>query len=90
VRDNLKGELDSLDTSLSDLGQRLLSARDAVKADVHQQFTALQKRDDDLKAQLREAGARADVEADKARHEIHRAVVDMKSEIQRLSDRLVH
>jgi chromosome segregation ATPase len=90
LREDLKGELASLDASLSDLNKRLGSARDSVKAEVQERLAALEKRDDELKAQLKEAGARADVEAEKARRQIHEAVVDMKSDVKRLADRLGH
>ena len=90
AREDLEGDLASVDASLSDLNGRLGSAREAAKAELQQQLVALQKRDDELKAQLKEAGARADAEAEKARRRIHEAVMDMKSDLRRLADRLGH
>jgi hypothetical protein len=87
-RDDLKGDLAAVDAALTDLNKRLAVARDAVKADLQQQVATLQKRDEALKAQLKAFETRADAEADKARREIHRAIVDLKSDMQHVADRL--
>lgn len=87
-RDDLKGDLAGVDAALSDLNKRLEVARDAVKADLQEQLAALQKRDDELKAQLRVTEMHADAEAEKARHKIHRAIMDLKSDMQHLADRI--
>jgi chromosome segregation ATPase len=89
-RDDLKADLAAVDVSLADLNKRLDVARDAVKADLQQQVAALQKRDEALKAHLKAIETRADAEAEKARRDIHRAIMDLKSDMQHIADRVQH
>jgi hypothetical protein len=70
------------------LNKRLEVARDAAKAELQRQLAALQERDDALKAQAKAAGARADEEADRARRQIHRAIMSLKSDMQHFADRI--
>jgi chromosome segregation ATPase len=89
-RDDLKADLAAVDVSLTDLNKRLEIARDAVKADLQQQVAALQKRDEALKAHLKTIETRADAEAEKARRDIHRAIMDLKSDMRHIADRVHH
>jgi len=87
-RSDLKSDLASVDAALADLNVRIGAARDAVKADLQVQLAALQKRDDELKAQLRATGASVDAEGEKMRRNIHKAIMDLKGDMQQLTDKI--
>ena len=88
LRIDLKGEIASVDASMADLNQRVGTARDAVKADLQVQLAALQKRDDELKSQLKATGTSADAEGEKIRRNIHQAILDLKGDVQKLADKI--
>jgi hypothetical protein len=90
VRDVVKAELAAVDAAIADLGKRLEVARDNAKADVKTQLTALQRREGDLDVQLRQTEALADAEADKARLEIHRAIMNLNMDVTQFAYRLSH
>ena len=87
-RDDLKTELVKVDTRLKELAKEVEAARDDAKTDLKRQLDALQKGDDELKARLRTTEASAGADADKARQEIHGAIVDLKRRLQGVADRI--
>jgi hypothetical protein len=86
--DQLRVELAIADAALADLGKRLEAAPDDAKGEVRQQVASLQKREDDLKAQLSAVGALADAQAESARREIHRGIMALKVDMMQLTDRI--
>ena len=88
TREDLKVELDKVNKALADVGGRIETARDATKAELETELAALQRRDDELKARMKEEGQAADATAEKARRKIHRAIVDLGEDIGRLGDRI--
>lgn len=87
-RDDLKGELDAVDASLTDVGRRIEKARDDLKVELQGELTALQRRHDELKARIKTLGSAATAEGDKARDTIHRGIVNLQGDINRLGDRI--
>jgi predicted nucleic acid-binding Zn-ribbon protein len=87
-REDLRDDLAAIDAALADLNKRLEVARDATRAELQRQLVALQERDDALKAQVQAAGVRADADANSARRQIHRAILSLKSDMQRIADRI--
>ncbi|HLK36650.1 MAG TPA: hypothetical protein VKU41_07840 [Polyangiaceae bacterium] len=87
-RDELRGELDAVNAKLADLGRRLERARDDVKVELQGELAALQGRRDELKAQLKSAGEAASAEGDKMRDRIHRGILNLRGDINRLEDRI--
>ncbi len=87
---DLKNELAAVDAALTDLSKRLEVARGEGTADLKQQLAALQKRGDDLEAQLRAAGTGAATEAENARREIHRAAIALQLDIMQFAERIPH
>jgi hypothetical protein len=85
---DLRGEVATIDSALLDLSHRLEAARDSVKVELQQQLVALQNRDDELKARLAALGTRADAESNRTRDDIHRALLDLQSRMNQLTDRL--
>ena len=85
---DVKSEVGAVDAALADLDKRLDAARDTVQARLRQQLVALQKRDDELKARFTSLGTRADAASNQARDEIHRALVDLRAEMNRLTERV--
>jgi hypothetical protein len=86
----LRSELATVGARLQELTKKLDGARDDVKADMTAQIAALQKRDDELKAQLKAIEARVGADAEKARHELHGAIVDLEKRLQGVADRIQH
>src|SRR5271165_4364869 len=64
------------EAALANLGKRLDVARGDVKAEMEQQVASLQRREDDLTAQLKASAALSGAEVEKARREIHRAIME--------------
>ncbi len=88
VQDDLKVDLAAVDAALANLGKRLDVARGDVKAEMEQQVASLQRREDDLKAQLKASAALSGAEVEKARREIHRAIMDLKIDMMQVRDRI--
>lgn len=88
--DDLKVELAAIEAALADMSKRLEVAGNDVKAYAKPRLTALQKREDDLRAQLKATGALADTEAENARREIHRAVMDLEIDMMQLTEHVPH
>jgi chromosome segregation ATPase len=86
--DTIKTELASIDAALADLNKRLEGARDSVKADLQQQLTVLQKRDDELKAKLKATETGANAQAEKVRDQIHQGLIDLRNDMNKLTDRI--
>jgi hypothetical protein len=88
ARPALERELATIDANLSDLARRVQVAQEAVNAELQQQLAILQKRDDDLRAQLQATSDAADEGARRAHREIQRAIRVLDQDIKQLEERL--
>lgn len=84
----VKTELTRVDSALADLNKRMGTARDDTKADLAKQLAVLQKRDDDLKAQLREGSSLAGDKANSLRDRIHQGLLDLDHDVKQFGDRI--
>ncbi len=87
-REDFKSDLAAVDVRLKELSRKVEVARDDAKTNLTQQLDALQKRDDEVKAQLRTTEARGGVDAEKARRELREALVDLRKRLEGLADRI--